>query len=144
MENSRKYVKTNMGLMPYEDYMDIESQKYGFDSYEELREAGMTLEEPEVVTVEEKCNWLIGAGGSEMDGVSMERVFGTESQVRQYLFSMVQDNRESNPDCWEYGTESEDEIQTQYDGSLYAYGCYSDYHVDYAARKETDPISLDN
>ena len=56
MENSRKYVKTNMGLMPYEDYMDIESQKYGFDSYEELREAGMTLEEPEVVTVEEKCN----------------------------------------------------------------------------------------
>ena len=39
----RIFVKTNMGLMPMEDYLDIQAQSYGYSSYESLRSDGMSI-----------------------------------------------------------------------------------------------------
>lgn len=38
-----KYVDTNMGKMPIEDYLEIQAMQFGFDSYEELYHAGYRL-----------------------------------------------------------------------------------------------------
>ena len=38
------YVKTNMGLIPLEDYYEIKAQEFGFDSYEELLEVGLYID----------------------------------------------------------------------------------------------------
>jgi hypothetical protein len=37
-------VKTNIGTMPLEDYLDIEAMKLGFDEYEDLKNNGYTIE----------------------------------------------------------------------------------------------------
>ena len=44
----RKYVKTNMGSIPLEDYLEIRAQQLGFSSYKELREEGYMIDIPEV------------------------------------------------------------------------------------------------
>lgn len=36
-------IKTNMGKMPLEDYLEIKAYQYGFDSYAELKEAGLSI-----------------------------------------------------------------------------------------------------
>lgn len=52
-ENRNEYVKTNMGLVPLEDYYDICSRQMGFDSYEDLRDNGYSIDKPETITIEE-------------------------------------------------------------------------------------------
>ena len=42
-----KCVKTNMGSIPLEDYLEIRAQQLGFSSYEELREEGYIIDVPE-------------------------------------------------------------------------------------------------
>lgn len=53
-----EYVKTNMGLMPLEDYYDIQARQMGFDSYEDLRDNGYSIDKPETVMMEEDGNEL--------------------------------------------------------------------------------------
>lgn len=55
-ENMLKYIKTNMGLIPYEDYLDIKAQQYGYDDYEELKSDGLciTVSESDIVYVPDK------------------------------------------------------------------------------------------
>lgn len=48
MEKQR-YVKTNIGDIPLEDYLDIESRKYGFEDYADLKSNGLSLEMPETI-----------------------------------------------------------------------------------------------
>ena len=48
-----KYVKTNMGLIPLEDYLDIRARQYGFDSYKDLKEEGLSLDVSSSDIVEE-------------------------------------------------------------------------------------------
>lgn len=43
-DEERKYVSTNMGIMPLEDYYEIMAQQYGFSSYEEMREEGFSID----------------------------------------------------------------------------------------------------
>lgn len=38
-----KYVKTNIGTMPLEDYLDIKAGNYGFDSYDDMLAAGYKI-----------------------------------------------------------------------------------------------------
>lgn len=45
----KQYVKTTCGTMPLEDYLDITAMKYGYSSYEELKEDGLSIEIPETV-----------------------------------------------------------------------------------------------
>lgn len=39
-------VKTNLGDIPLEDYFEIMAQQYGFSSYAELQQAGLTIDPP--------------------------------------------------------------------------------------------------
>ena len=41
-----KLVQTNMGSMPLEDYLEIRACQYGFSSYEEMKEDGLSIEIP--------------------------------------------------------------------------------------------------
>lgn len=50
-----KYIKTNVGVMPVEDYLEIKARQYGFSSYEELREEGLciSINEDELMSYKE-------------------------------------------------------------------------------------------
>ena len=37
------YVKTNMGLIPVEDYLDIVARQSGFDDYKDLKAHGLSV-----------------------------------------------------------------------------------------------------
>ena len=43
----QKLIKTNVGTMPVDDYLEIRAYQYGFSSYEELKEAGLSIEIPD-------------------------------------------------------------------------------------------------
>ena len=43
---TQKLVLTNMGSMPLEDYLEIRACQYGFSSYEEMKEDGLSIEIP--------------------------------------------------------------------------------------------------
>ena len=78
--------------------------------------------------------WLVGRSGTTTDGVFFDKVYGTKKQVKKYLFDQVMEERESDPfNHWDFGTESVDEVEERPDGTLYAFGCYSDTHTDYSA-----------
>lgn len=38
-----KYIKTNMGEMPIEDYLEITAIQHGFDSYEDMATQGFSV-----------------------------------------------------------------------------------------------------
>lgn len=42
-----KYVKTNMGDIPLEDYYEIKAHEYGYDSYADMKAEGLGISEPE-------------------------------------------------------------------------------------------------
>lgn len=44
LEKENDTVKTNMGEMPKEDYLDIVAMQYGFDDYADLKRQGYILE----------------------------------------------------------------------------------------------------
>lgn len=50
-----KYVRTNIGNIPIEDYLDIKAGQFGFDSYEELKAEGYDIQiaESDIVEVAE-------------------------------------------------------------------------------------------
>ena len=80
----------------------------------------------------EKKSWTIGIGGSYADGVEIQRVVGTEEQIKEYLFNLIQEEREEF-DRYESGTEDISELEVRSYGSIYGYNCFSNYHTDYEA-----------
>lgn len=85
----------------------------------------------------EKKSWTIGIGGSNADGVDVLRVIGTEEQIKEYLFDLIQEEREEVAegyfDYYESGTEDISELEVRSYGRIYGYNCFSDYHTDYEA-----------
>lgn len=63
----------------------------------------------------------------------MYRFIGTKEEVKRKLLDMIQEDREEDKVNWEYGTETVDDVQDRGCLEFYAYGCYSDYHIDYSA-----------
>lgn len=47
MNNEPKTVKTNIGSIPIEDYLEICALQYGYNSYAELRADGYYIEIPD-------------------------------------------------------------------------------------------------
>lgn len=43
-EISNRTVKTNIGTMPVEDFLDIYAMQHGFDSYEDLKKQGYSID----------------------------------------------------------------------------------------------------
>ncbi len=48
-----KYVNTNIGLMPLEDYLETKAIQCGFDSYEDMVKQGYKIDVQQTVEVEE-------------------------------------------------------------------------------------------
>jgi hypothetical protein len=48
-----KYINTNIGLMPLEDYLETKAVQYGFESYEDMRAQGYKIDVEQIVEVEE-------------------------------------------------------------------------------------------
>ena len=85
--------------------------------------------------------WIIGIGGSEVDGVVFRRFKGTEKEVKKKLFAIVKEDRCEDKENFDFGTESVKDIQ-KHDSfghpGFYAYNCFSDYHIDYQAIRLAD------
>ena len=82
----------------------------------------------------ESFTWMIGICSSATDGVYLTTFKGTEDEVKEILMKEVEKDKANDLELWDHGTLSTDEIAWQ-DDSLYAYGCYHDYHIDYSAKK---------
>ena len=80
-----------------------------------------------------KTDWIIAECSSEADGVELRRFFGSEAEVRMLLLQLVRESRENDPDSYDNGTESEEEIDSYCPGWLNAYASFSSYHVDFTA-----------
>lgn len=71
-------VETNMGKMPLDDYLEIRAQQCGFDSYEELREAGLSIsidknrEKEEYAVINDVDERLSRMGEEERDAFIQE------------------------------------------------------------------------
>lgn len=85
-----------------------------------------------------KEQWIIGVCNTDGDGVDLIGFYGTEEEAKEKLVQMVQADRLED-DGYDYGTESIDNVSVRWNGTeLYAYGCYSDYHIDYSAKRLND------
>lgn len=83
-------------------------------------------------------DWIIGVCNTDADGVQIMRFSGTEDQVKELLVKLVLENQENDTENWEYGTESVEDVKDESCGlghEFYAYGCYSNYHIDYTAKE---------
>lgn len=90
----------------------------------------------------ETKNWIVGICSSACDGVITYRVTGSEEQVKKHLLNLVNEDRDHDDEMnWEHGTETLSDI-TENEKGWYAYGCYSDYHIDYSAIEEKEPEVL--
>ena len=47
-----KYVDTNVGLMPIEDYLETKAIQFGFDSYSDMKANGFDIVEPKTIEIE--------------------------------------------------------------------------------------------
>jgi hypothetical protein len=87
-----------------------------------------------------KHQWIVGVCNTDSDGVDLIGFYGTEDEMKAKLVEMVQEFRLED-DSYEYGTETVDEVDVRWNGTeLYAYGCYSDYHIDYSAKRLKDIV----
>lgn len=80
-----------------------------------------------------KRTWIIGIGGSDVDGVVFGQFFGTEAQVKKKLVELIRADKKEDKGSWDFGTESQKELQTDERG-IYGYNCFSNYHIDYQAK----------
>ena len=49
----QEHVKTNIGVIPLEDYYDIRARQLGFEDYEDLKSQGYSLDKPETIVLDE-------------------------------------------------------------------------------------------
>lgn len=78
-------------------------------------------------------DWIIGVSGSDMDDVVVYKFTGTDDDAGRKLLEMVNHDRGCDPDNWDFGTENAKDVSVYPNGKLYAYGCYSNCHIDYTA-----------
>ncbi len=52
-------VKTNIGTIPLEDYLDIKALQYGYSDYEDMRAHGLYLDMPQTITLKEENKCLL-------------------------------------------------------------------------------------
>lgn len=90
----------------------------------------------------EKQNYLIGICNTDADGVVQYRVIGTKRQVQRHLVALVKEDRRNDTDGYNYGTEELNDVTEDAEGCMQAYAAYSNYHIDYTATPEKDPIVL--
>lgn len=83
--------------------------------------------------------YVIGIANSEYPGVRIQRAFGTENEIKNYLMSLINEDRYNDEEYFESGTESIDDLKVSLDrGIISGYGYYGrgNYHIDYVAIPE--------
>lgn len=90
----------------------------------------------------EKNNWIIGICDTDADGVRILRASGAKEDVKGYLFSLVMEERNEKESCFDFGTESIEDITVGMNGSLYAFNCFFDSHTDYSLWKEMEAVPV--
>ena len=80
--------------------------------------------------------WIIGWGGTEKDGVDIEKVIATKSQIKKYLAASVREARDCDKESFDYGYTSVKDIEERSGERLYATAVFSGYHYDYEAYPE--------
>lgn len=85
----------------------------------------------------EKYDWIIGICNTDADGVSIYKFYGDVIEMKEKIISLIEEDRNKDKGNWEYGTKNTYDVlpigMDEYE--LYGYGCYSDYHIDYTARR---------
>ena len=88
-------------------------------------------------------DWIIGICSSGAEGVGIFRFRGTKEEVKEKLLTLITEDKNSDKDNWDFGCESIDDIQNEYNGlEYYGYGCYHDYYIDYTARKLSNVYNI--
>lgn len=81
--------------------------------------------------------WIICIGGSDYDGCDAYIYEGTVEQTKALLVHEIEKLREVNEeDDWheyDYGTDKVEDVFERYNGNLYAYACFDNFHVDVEA-----------
>lgn len=87
----------------------------------------------------EKYEWIIGRGGTEIDGVDMHRFYGSEQQAKSHLVKLASLDRKileaKGEICDDAIEDIEDVLVRTCNGSLYAFTVYYDFHIDYEATR---------
>ncbi len=86
--------------------------------------------------------WIIARHNSNLDATMFYQANGNAEEIKEYLVEIVRADKENEglssgcgkDSTWDFGTESIDEVQEKPFNSLYAFGSYYDYHIDYTAR----------
>lgn len=74
--------------------------------------------------------WVIAECSTESDAIDIRRFAGTETEVKEYMASLIEQIKAEDPDGYEYGTEGEDDIDyDRYGFGLSAYAVFSDSHA---------------
>ena len=84
-------------------------------------------------TAIERTEWIISESNTDVDGIIMHRFLGTENEVKKILLHLVKESEENDPYEYEHGTEDTEEVESEYQGHLYAYASFSSYHIDFTA-----------
>lgn len=84
-------------------------------------------------TATEKTEWIISESNTNVDGIIMHRILGTEDEVKKILLHLVKESEDNDPYEYEQGTEDTEEVESEYQGHLYAYASFSSYHIDFTA-----------
>ena len=84
----------------------------------------------------DRYDWIIADCNSDQDGINFYRFYGSVEEVKKKLVEMVMFDMNEDKESWDFGTENTEDVTVfPNEDELYAYGCYSYYHIDYTARK---------
>ena len=83
------------------------------------------------------------SSGTESGSMLIDRVCGTEDQVKQYMFELLKEDRATDADHWESGVERIEDVEVDlYTGRIVMWANYGDYHIDYNAVPQMEPTDL--
>ncbi len=85
--------------------------------------------------------WIIGTSGGYADDVITYRVIATKEQAKKHIISLIKADKKEDL-SFDYGTTKEKELEERDDGTIYGYAVFGDYHNDYTATPEMDPVYL--
>ena len=91
--------------------------------------------------------WIIAIGNTEADGVRMLYAIGSVDQIKRALVELALEDKANDEESFDYGTDDVSGVEETVDmeinevTELNAYNVFSDYHIDYTA-KRLDSIQM--
>ena len=84
--------------------------------------------------------WIITRHMSSMDGTIITMAKGSADEIKKHLVRLLKTDKAlektEGHDSWNFGTEDIEDVEVDKcgTGTLYAFGAYDDFHIDYTAR----------